>query len=140
MQTWDPKSVVITFAGITITGFAAGTFIVAEEATDRFTKVVGADGEVARSQSRDESGTVTITLLGSSEVNKLLSDQLKADAKSGSGTGSFMMKDTKGTTIISSDRAWIRRRPNFEGAVEVTNREWIFDLATMSYDLGGSNA
>lgn len=64
------KDCIITADGIDIKGFADGDFFSFEPAQDAVTKTVGSDGEVAFSDTNDESGTVTITLMAGAPSNR----------------------------------------------------------------------
>jgi hypothetical protein len=48
--------------GLPATGFADGTFVAIDRASDAFVKHVGADGKVSRAGTSDKSGTITITI------------------------------------------------------------------------------
>jgi hypothetical protein len=62
-------SIPYTDEGVPISGYADGTFVQVDPSGDSFAKKVGADGEVARSMSNDNTHTVVITLLQSSLSN-----------------------------------------------------------------------
>ena len=85
VNTYDPKKVIITFGGVPITGFADGTFVQIDPNAEMWTKKVGADGEVTRSQSNDNTHTVQITLQQSSASNDYLSTCMNADKLTGMG-------------------------------------------------------
>ena len=57
--TYDPSSVVASFAGVPLGGFADGTFIGVERNNDSFTLMVGAGGEAARARSRSKASAAT---------------------------------------------------------------------------------
>mgnify|MGYP000032262258 CR=1 FL=1 len=136
VKTYDPKSVVVTVGGYPISGFADGTFITVERSSDAFTKVVGADGEVSRAKSADRSGSVTFTLMQTSNSNAVLSAFAIADENTGAGVVPILIKE--GNSIVFAAEGWVRKLPNAEWGKEVGNREWVFDCAVIQMEHGGN--
>lgn len=79
LATFDPASVVISFGGIPLSGFADGTFLEITADNPQFTKTVGADGYTTRTKSNNYGAQVTITLAQSSPSNDILTSFLNAD-------------------------------------------------------------
>lgn len=141
VATYDPSQVIVSItsagASVNLSGFADGTFVSVERAVETFSKVVGAGGEVARVKSADRSGTMTITLLQSSNSNMVLNALADADEQSGAGTFSIQIKDlTTGGDIQATD-AWIKGKPKVEYGKDLSNREWVFEFASVSINPGG---
>lgn len=137
MKTYDPKSVIVTFGGIPLEGFADGTFINIVP-NDAFTKAVGADGTVSRSKSVDSSLEITITLQQTSESNDYLSAIALADKLRNAGALPLIIKDLEGTSTTFSEVAWVRKPPDSAYAKEIENREWVFDTGSADYFVGGN--
>lgn len=137
-KTFSPKRVSVSVNGAIITGFADGTFVSIEMNSDAFTKVVGADGEVARSASADESGQITITLLQTSASNKILNDFHNADRLSLNGQGSVSIVDTNGTTLVAGADAWVKKHAVVEFGKEIVGREWVIDVGRLVVNQGGN--
>jgi hypothetical protein len=140
VKTFDPKKVVISFNGFPITGFVDGTFIEVAPAADRFTKSVGADGEVARVHSSNNTHEVTITLLQTSPSNDVLSAQAEADRLSGLGAGPLQINDLSGTTLFFWASAWIKTPATWSGGNDgISERAWVFDTAqAIAQNVGGN--
>lgn len=138
-KTFDPKKFIITFGAVAIVGFADGPFITVTPAADRFSKTVGADGEVGRNKSNNNTHEVTITLLQTSVSNDYLSTILRADKLANAGKLPLQIVDTGGTTIMSWKEAWIRTPADVEGAKEITDRAWVFDTGQISVENIGGN-
>lgn len=138
VKTYDPGLVVITVGGNVITGFADGTFINVERTSDSFSKTVGASGEVVRVRNRDTSGSITLTLLGSSLSNDTLSALAKIDELTGAGVVAFMLKDLAGTTLVAAESCWVKKPANVEFGKELSNREWTFDTGPTVMGVGGN--
>ena len=138
VKTYDPNQVVVSFFGVPLSGFADGTFISIAPAADRFTKAVGADGEVTRSKSSDRTSEATLTLQQSSLSNDVLSGFLALDDLNNAGKGPLLIQDKGGTTVFFSAEAWIRTPPTQAYSKEVENRDWIFDTGQPEIFVGGS--
>lgn len=138
--TYDPSSVVASFAGVPLGGFADGTFIGVERNNDSFTLMVGAGGEAARARSRNSSGKVTFTLMATSVVNDLLSAVWRADELFGTGVGVVIVKDLNGTTLCIANNAWIMKPPKVEFGKEIGTREWVIECESVYMKSGGTTS
>lgn len=138
LKSYDPKRVVLIIGGVPIGGYADGTFIMFERTADQYTKVAGADGEVARAKSNDRTGSFTITLMQTSDSNDVLSGIAKLDERLNAGVVPALLKEIDSTTSIFAGTAWVRKMPNVEYSKEITNREWILDVAESEAFVGGN--
>lgn len=137
VPTYDPKLVLLNLGEVFFSGFAPGTMIRVSRDQDSFTKVAGSDGEVARVRNRNRSGSVTVTLLQTSQCNDRCSALLAADELFGTGVRPLRLVDASGTTVIAADRAWIRKPADPEFADSLSNREWTIDCADLESFVGG---
>ena len=64
--SYDPKKVNVNVNGTIITGFASDGIITASKNGDTVTPNVGCQGDVAYEENADESGTIALTLQGTS--------------------------------------------------------------------------
>jgi len=128
IQTYSPGDVAVSIGGNLIAGFADGTFVAIEREVDAMTKVVGADGEVSRTQSANYSGMLTLTLKQTSDSNRVLGAYLLDDEADGSGVFDVLVTDNLDNKTFSSE-GWIQKGPNEEYSSELTNREWTIALA-----------
>jgi hypothetical protein len=138
VKTYDPQQVSLSIGGQIASGFADGTFISVEPDEDTFTKVTGADGDVSRSKTANESATLTLTLAQTSPFNDILSALAAADKVSSTGVFPVIIKDNSGTTVVSSGAGWIRRLPTSGFGKEIENREWIIDMGKTIFFVGGN--
>ena len=132
VTTYDPKKVIIIFGGVPIGGFADGTFIQVDPNAEFFAKKVGADGEVTRSMSNDNTHTVAITLQQSSLSNVYLSTCKSADKLTGLGMLPLSITDGNGATLMSWPQAWISTDPGWGYAKENTDRQWTFQTGQIA--------
>lgn len=138
-KNYDPESIQLTFKGVSLTGVMDGTFVTAERSSDGFMKEIGAKGSVVRVRNQDTSGSIKVTLQASSPTNDFLSAIALSDEALGDGTGSFLIRDSRGTTLLHAGTAWIKKYPTVEYADKGTSREWEFECADLFIEnIGGS--
>lgn len=138
VRTYDPKKVVLTVGGVPISGYADGTFISLERTSDTFSKISGAHGEVSRAKTNDFSGSLTVTLAQTSMSNNILQGFAIADELSNDGVVPVFLKDNSGQSVFFSANGWIRKPANAEYGKEISNREWVLDLADLDMGHGGN--
>jgi len=102
LKTYSPKDVVVSVGGVDVRGYSDGTFITIDRSEDAFSMVTGSDGETTRSKNANESGSINITLKGSSASNDRLAIIALKDEKDGSGIVPVIVKDNSGTTVCAS--------------------------------------
>jgi hypothetical protein len=136
-RTYDPKNVVLSFAGTPIQGYGPDTFIEAERDADGYTDVAGTSGEVARAKSNDHRGSIKLTLLMTSPYVDKLSTLALADEQTGSGVAPVELKELNGTTLVSGTDGWIKKFPAVKRAKEVETVEFEIRVGEMKVFVGG---
>jgi hypothetical protein len=139
VRTYDPASVIITIGGVPMSGFTDGTFLEITRDEAMWSKIVGADGYVTRGKTNNFSGNLTLTLKQSSPSNDVLSGFAAVDELTNSGIVPVLIKDLSGTSTYFSGQGWIQQYPNSTFAKEITDRQWVVQLATLDLFVG-SNA
>ncbi|GHV79125.1 hypothetical protein AGMMS49944_09160 [Spirochaetia bacterium] len=132
VTTYDPKKVIITYGGVPIGGYADGTFIQVDAAEAYFAKKVGADGEVTRSMSNNNTHSVAITLQQSSLSNQHLSTCKNLDKLTGLGMLPLSITDLNGGTLFFWPQAWVVQDPPWGFAKENTDRAWGFETGQIA--------
>jgi hypothetical protein len=132
IKTYDPANVVLTVGGAIISGYGEGTMVVFDRDEDAMTKHVGADGEVSRTKNANYSGSAAITLKATSNSNAVLGSYALLDELDSSGVVPMILKDNLGHTLFASE-CWVRKAPSMEWAKELSEREWVFDLAKVTF-------
>lgn len=127
VKTYQAEFVAVSFQGVPLTGFAPGTFVSATRNNDTWAISVGSGGAATRAKTGDKSGRVTVSLLGSSESNEVLSAFTAIDEQVGTGVGALVVKDLSGGDTITAATAWVVKPPDQEKSNEETNREWVFE-------------
>ncbi len=137
VKTYDPKKVIVTFGGVPITGFADGTFVQVDPNAESFTRKVGADGEVVRAKTNDNTHTVVITLQQSSASNSFLGNAYNTDKLTGAGMLPLSITDLNGGTIAFWPQAWIQTDPSWGYAKETTDRGWTLHTGQIATNAKG---
>jgi len=123
--TYDPKKVILTLGGTPINGYTDGTFVNVEGNAETWIKKVGADGEVNRALSNDNTHTITITLLQTSLSNAYLKSVYEADKKTGLGMLPFTFTDLNDGETKFWPEVWVTKAPPKGRAKETTDTEWV---------------
>jgi hypothetical protein len=140
-HVYDPNEVSIVAAGVPVEGgFADGTFVEVDQDSDDFVDVVGVDGDVTRSKTNDRRGTITITLMQSSQSNAVLSALSNIDRKTGNGAGvgPLLIKDNQGTTLYAAEKSWIAKPPAAGFDKTAGPRAWKIRCADLERFDGGN--
>lgn len=136
--TYDPGRYVLVAFDQEVTGYADGTFIEADRAEDAFSTHVGGQGEVTRVRSRNATGTIKVTLAGSSPTNRIFSDKAKQDELDGSSVTDITLKDLNGDTVIHAPEAWLMKSSSVAVGTDLEDREWTFACAKLDMQVGGN--
>jgi hypothetical protein len=122
------KNVSAIFGPILFEGFAEGDDVIVIESTqDQFSMVVGAQGDVIRTQTSDNSCTCTIKLLQTSNTNEELTVKYIADRRTGLITEPLLITDRESGEVYSINNAWIKRFPTVTRGQNPNSMDWIFD-------------
>jgi len=129
MIAFDPRKFVLSFNGVPISGFGAGTFF---KATRRkpfaALEELGADGEGAFVLSGDHSYDVELTLKRASPSNTLLSQFANATRMGAPVVGSMSAKDMSTGGTFDSEEVIQTDMPPFEreGGGKLGENVWKF--------------
>jgi len=135
VKTYDPKKVVVIFGGVPITGWADGDMIsVSPNDGDGFKKQVGADGEVGRSQSSDNTHAVDFNLMQTSQANDHFSNVRNTDKLTGRAIQPLSITDLNGASLHFWPEAWIKGDPEWAYGKELKERKWTVDTGQEATD------
>lgn len=140
MRTYDFKAVSVSFANITLQGFAESDGVTIDNESDAYGDVQGVDGETTRFRTNDDRANVTIRLMQSSSANDQLSALHALDklTPNGAGIGTFNVKDTNGTSLYNGENAWIQKAPQAVFDRSAKEREWKIRVAKLVRIDGGN--
>ena len=134
----DPSEFTITYGTHTISGYADGTYIGVTKNANTFDSVKGADGEAARVMTNNNSATITVTLLQTSQSNTVLSGFSQIDRKTGAGALPLFIKDNNGDTAGGGSIAWVQKDPDISNSKTVEPRAWTFYVPHYEGIVGGN--
>ena len=102
------------------------------------TMTIGADGEVMHSLHADKSGTITVTLLKPSPVNKKLSLAYNAQSQSSAtwGNNVIVIRNTASGDISTARSCAFQKQPDFNNDKEGGTVAWVFDCGKIDQLLG----
>ena len=119
------KNVNVIWGIIEIEGYSEGDDVVSIVSDkDQFTKKIGVKGDVARSQTADNSCTITVKLLQTSVSNKLLMAAYNADRETGAGTAPLVVNDKETGETYVVNNAWITKLPDITRGENVNDMTW----------------
>ncbi len=139
MPTYSVANVSIAFGEILISGFGPDDFITVEATNPTNTLTEGADGASHFNRSASSSGKATVTCLGSSLANDLLSVAFNSDRISGRGAKKFFAKDNSSAlSFVTAETAKIEGPPPWTKGRQLGPTVWVFLLTGMVINHGGT--
>ena len=113
-----------------------GITVVMAEAKNTMT--VGADGEVMHSLPAGKSGTITVTLLKTSPVNKKLSLMYNAQSQSSAtwGNNVIVVRNKVSGDISTARSCAFQKQPDHANAKVGNTVSWVFDCGKIDQLLG----
>ena len=93
------------------------------------TMTVGADGEVMHSLHGGKSGTITVTLLKTSPVNKKLSLMYNAQSQSSAlwGNNIIVLRNKVSGDIVTARSVAFQKQPDWNNPKVAGTVAWVFD-------------
>ena len=130
VTTYDPTKVSLVVNGRMITGFATDSMITVARNEDMVTTAVGVQGDVTYNENANESGTMTVTLSGTSSSLPFLRD-LALRRK----PFSVLLVDANddSNVYVSGDRSRITRPPDLTRAKEIGSETVTIFVPSLEY-------
>ena len=102
------------------------------------TMTVGADGEVMHSLHAGKSGTITVTLLKTSPVNKKLSLMYNAQSQSSAtwGNNVIAVRNKASGDLTTARSCAFQKQPDHANAKVGNTVSWVFDCGKIDQLLG----
>jgi len=141
VPTYSPSSVDLVVGGYTLSGWDR---ISIARRTEMFKPVYGVRGKHTRvrtggKETRDTSTFITVVLSKESQANDVLSEIHRQDIENGTARISLTLKDKSGSSIFSSNEAYIIKYADSEFTNDFGAREWrLFCQTTETYLVGGN--
>ena len=126
VASYDPKKVNLVLNGKIITGFASDSMITIARNEDTVTTQVGVKGDVAYNENANESGTITVTLMGtSSSLPYVRSLALKRKEVS------LMIVDA--SVNVAEERCRVIKPPDITRAKEIGSESVSIFVPSLNY-------
>lgn len=102
------------------------------------TMTIGADGEVMHSLHGGKSGTITVTLLKTSPVNKKLSLMYNAQSQSSAlwGNNIIVLRNKVSGDIVTARSVAFQKQPDWNNPKVAGTVAWVFDGGKIDELLG----
>ncbi|MFP8577350.1 phage structural protein [Klebsiella pasteurii] len=112
--------------------------IVVAMAEAKNTMTIGADGEVMHSLHGGKSGTITVTLLKTSPVNKKLSLMYNAQSQSSAlwGNNIIVLRNKVSGDIVTARSVAFQKQPDWNNPKVAGTVAWVFDGGKIDELLG----
>lgn len=135
LKRYDAAQVTVVLMGILIdSGYSEGEFLtIAQDAPD-YEKYVGTDGQVGRSRTNNNSATLKLKLMQTSDGNTFLGALRTAGllAANGADIGPLLIRDrVSGTCTYTASKCWIAAPPAVSFDNKVTMAEWTLECADL---------
>lgn len=124
-----------------VSGFNDGVFISYEREVPRATLAVGADLHAARVLRRNKSGTISLTLMQTSESNDILSELARLDEEAHDNSMLFAVtiKDLLGRAVFFAPQAFIGNDPTVSYGTDIETRDWTIQVINVERHHGGNS-
>lgn len=105
---------------------------------DANTMTIGAGGSAMHSMHADKSGSLTLRLLKTSPVNRLLMQLYNFQKQSSANWGQNVLtgRDVARGDFLTGREVAFKKRPDITFAKEAGINEWSFDIGILDEDLG----
>jgi hypothetical protein len=138
LTDYDPAEVNVTLGPASISGFAAGTFIIISKNVDTWSEESGIAGDGMRIKNNDAFYTITLTLMANSDSNDALAAISEADKKlTGSGLVPMKIKNNLGRETFACPSVWVKKISDVEFSDGTSAKSWVLGAHNAVYWPGG---
>lgn len=144
LGNYSPESLVIIISKgdfvHRLQGFQDGTFLNISRLTPASTLYVGSDLSAGRVKRRNKASDISITLHQYSPSNAVLQALQRADEDDDSDAWVFAItiKDTSGTSVWSSNQAFVGTVPDAALGNATETRAWVLHAVGLSSNIGSN--
>lgn len=127
LQSYSPKDVIVTIAGIPCIGFAPDSFLTIARNVDIVEESVGADGHLSVTNVADQTGEISILLQQTSVSNNAFASSFQAQ-QDGVDVIPFPISimDPAGSVLATAVNAYFKRTSTMDLGASQNAREWTF--------------
>jgi len=138
-KTYNLARVIMTVNGVPMSGFGESDAANWEPNSDIWETTVGADGELTRNKTNDDSGKLTFTFSKMSMSNGVLNVFLQLAKNFGIGdTFTIMINDLNGGDKLIAIDCYIEREPDLAFGKAAGEKAWVIKTPSGKTSHGGS--
>jgi len=140
LWTYSPSDIQILIAGIyPIEGYINGSFVSVAKDIAPFSSEKASDGSVGRIYNNNDDYTITLTIMGQSPSNDVLTKLWQLDEITQRAKFPLLIKDSVGTSFFYSSNTWIRAVPPLEYNETELERTWVLKSSQGTINIGGND-
>ena len=145
---YSPKRTTGSFSGTAPDGtqfsvqfrnFMDNEFITVDMVEDQVTMHIGGQGTATMVLNANESAKAGVSFVQGAPENDELDVLVPNASRDWLPTGTLVLEDLNGTTILTEHQAVVQRRPKTSFGKAVGARDWMFLCPKPAYKVGGSN-
>ncbi len=146
---YSPKRITASFSGTKPDGsafaiqfrkFMDNEFLTVDMIEDSVTMHIGGQGDATIVLNANEAAKVGVSFVQGAEENDQLDELVPNASRNWLPTGTLVLEDLNGTTLLTEHQAVVQRRPKTGFGKAVGARDWMFLCPKPAYKVGGSNA
>lgn len=144
LPSYSPEAVTVVLSKgdfvHVVSGFADGTFLNVSRITPASELYVGSDLTAMRVKRRNKAANITLTLHQGANSNNVLQALQRADEEDDGDEWvvALTVKDNSGTTLFSSNQAFVSTVPDTTLSSTTETRDWVISAVSLSYNVGGN--
>lgn len=134
LQSYSPKDVVVTIAGIPCIGFSPDSFLTIARNVDQVEESVGADGHLSVTNVADRTGEISILLQQTSVSNQAFASAFQQQ-QDGIDVVPFTLSifDPAGSVLAQATNAYFKRTSTMDLGASQNSREWTFGCEALVF-------
>jgi hypothetical protein len=137
-RTYSLGDVSFIWNNIPVTEYSDSDSVAITFPEDDWLITQGHHGAVVRSKKPNSVVEITLKVMQGSPVNDSLSAARNADQISGLGVGALLIKDLRGSSLLSSAQCWVHKMPDLNLATEAGEVEWQLRAANPQINIGSN--
>lgn len=137
IYSYAAEDVHIVIGGMTLEGYADGSFVSIEAPDELFKSKRTSSGKVVRTRIKNNIYKLRLTLVQTSESNDTLWRLLTIDKKLGDAIFPIFIKDSASATSVIAAQCWICNFPSIVYSNGLESREWELEFTSEVISVSG---
>ena len=144
MKQYSFYSVDLLLDGVAVTGFnQSNAIITADRASPQHIDAIGARGEMAVATIADQSGSISFSLMQTSDWNQIMQARALLDQNTGlsGNVATFtpyqaMINDKMGSTLVTGVNGYTPKQPAVVRGIGIVNVNWVIRFEEIYFTRG----